>query len=441
MRLSKSLRSCRGTIPWSKKGWGCSKDLINKAEAQLSRVRSSADTGSSERKRIQQRSSQEWYAGHSFAYSGVTAVSPMYTNERRPSDAVQRCKKIRTSVHERVRRLVQRQDSRERVVSGSRRNGATSAPSTREREQYGSTRCVARWLRVTKRGQKGRQLQKWRHSEENLSRKKDWSANLKIVGMATRVHVRERVITTREGKWRATVTRDTHVAESTHEAISVRETRRQGETRGSMTTQRCRTTQRITPWRGPHCGVGDHWRTAVAKYPTDQTEKQATISDMLLLSRVRGRDENSHEMRWTQSVNGETKRWACERETHPHKQQTMLLWTTVRRSPSSYREPVTTKWRKLSSGVGGARGEPRSSKPPQGRAGGPTPEDREQRQHRSQKSQWWKEVNGKRQSQIAEMEHRGRRTWTTTSRWSTRISLSGTKRQKSRANSRREEHA
>ena len=27
------------------------------------------------------------------------------------------------------------------------------------------------------------------------------------------------------------------------------------------------------------------------KYPTDQTEKQATISDMLLWSRVRGRDE------------------------------------------------------------------------------------------------------------------------------------------------------
>ena len=69
------------------------------------------------------------------------------------------------------------------------------------------------------------------------------------------------------------------------------------ETRGSMTTQRCRTTQRITPWRRPHSGVGDHWRTAVAKYPTDQTEKQATIFGMLSLSRVRGRDENSHLMR------------------------------------------------------------------------------------------------------------------------------------------------
>ena len=35
-----------------------------------------------------------------------------------------------------------------------------------------------------------------------------------------------------------------------------------------------------------------------------------------------------------------------------------------------YREPMITKWRKLSSGVGGARGELQSSKLPQGRAGG-----------------------------------------------------------------------
>ena len=35
----------------------------------------------------------------------------------------------------------------------------------------------------------------------------------------------------------------------------------------------------------------------MAKYPTDQTEKQATISDGLLLHRVRGRDENSHLLR------------------------------------------------------------------------------------------------------------------------------------------------
>ena len=43
--------------------------------------------------------------------------------------------------------------------------------------------------------------------------------------------------------------------------------------------------------------VGDHWRTAEAMYPTDQAEQQATISDLLLLSRVRGLDENSHVMK------------------------------------------------------------------------------------------------------------------------------------------------
>ena len=41
-----------------------------------------------------------------------------------------------------------------------------------------------------------------------------------------------------------------------------------------MTTQRCRTNQRISPWRRPHSGVGDHWRTAVVKYPTDQTKSE-----------------------------------------------------------------------------------------------------------------------------------------------------------------------
>ena len=85
---------------------GCSKDLINKAEAQLNRVRSSADTGSSERMRTPQRSSHEWYAGHSIALSGVTAVSPMHTNARLQSDAVQRCRKIRRSVRKQVRRQV-----------------------------------------------------------------------------------------------------------------------------------------------------------------------------------------------------------------------------------------------------------------------------------------------------------------------------------------------
>ena len=50
--------------------------------------------------------------------------------------------------------------------------------------------------------------------------------------------------------------------------------KRRQETRGAMTTQRCWTNQRITPWRRPHSGVGDHWRTAVAKYPTDKRRSE-----------------------------------------------------------------------------------------------------------------------------------------------------------------------
>ena len=40
---------------------------------------------------------------------------------------MQGCRRVRMSVHKQVRRHVQRHDSRERVVSGSRRNGARSA--------------------------------------------------------------------------------------------------------------------------------------------------------------------------------------------------------------------------------------------------------------------------------------------------------------------------
>ena len=99
-------------VPMIRKVEDAQKDSIIKAEAQLSRVRSSEDTGSSERKRTPQRISQECCAGHSFELSGVTAVSPMCTDERRQSDEVQRSRKIRTSVHKRVRRQVRGQDSR-----------------------------------------------------------------------------------------------------------------------------------------------------------------------------------------------------------------------------------------------------------------------------------------------------------------------------------------
>ena len=59
-----------------------------------------------------------------------------------------------------------------------------------------------------------------------------------------------------------------------------------------------------------------------------------------------------------------------KRNQSSHTQQTTLLSITVLRSPSTYREPMITKWHKQSSGVGRARGEPRSSKLPQSSAGG-----------------------------------------------------------------------
>ena len=157
------------------------------------------------------------------------------------------------------------------------------------------------------------------------------------------------------------------------------------ERRGSMTTQRCRTTQRITPWRRPHSGVGDHFRTAVAKYPTAQTEKQATISDMLLLSRVRGRDENSHFTRVDAVREPRDKHFSVRKRNQSSHTADDVVVTTVMRSPSIHREPILTKWRMSSSGAGGARGEPRSSKLPCAGAGGS--DARRQRQHHSQKSQ------------------------------------------------------
>ena len=56
----------------------------------------------------------------------------------------------------------------------------------------------------------------------------------------------------------------------------------------------------------------------MAKYPTDQTEKQSTISDVLLLSRVRGRDENSHLMRVDTVRETRDKHLSMRKETNPH---------------------------------------------------------------------------------------------------------------------------
>ena len=93
-------------------------------------------------------------------------------------------------------------------------------------------------------------------------------------------------------------------------------------------------------------------------------------------------------------------RWS---EARPHKQQTTLLLTTALWGRSTHREPMITKWRKLSSGVGGARGEPRSSKLPQSRG-----DARRQRTETMSQPEEpvMKKSQRKRQSQIAEMEHR-----------------------------------
>ena len=80
--------------------------------------------------------------------------------------------------------------------------------------------------------------------------------------------------------------------------------------------------------REPHavCGGNDTGKLA------DRPDRKNTISDMLLLSRVSGRDENLHFMRvdtaleqrdrhFSQTREGEV---PCERETDPHRQQNAL---------------------------------------------------------------------------------------------------------------------
>ena len=76
--------------------------------------------------------------------------------------------------------------------------------------------------------------------------------------------------------------------------ISVREDRRQRDTRiddhpAMPDDPTDHAVAQTTQWRPlANCS---------GNVPTDKTEKQATISDMLLLSKVRGCDENSHLMR------------------------------------------------------------------------------------------------------------------------------------------------
>ena len=150
------------------------------------------------------RGSHEWYAGHSIALSGVTAVSPMHTNARRQSDAVQRCRKIRTSVHKQVRRQVQKQDSRERVRSGSGR----TVPEVREaRERKRARRLHQTCLRggVPADSEVQSQVRKdgYPHLVEASSSRKTVpkiSKTWELQPACMPERERERVIRTREGE-------------------------------------------------------------------------------------------------------------------------------------------------------------------------------------------------------------------------------------------------
>ena len=80
-------------------------------------------------------------------------------------------------------------------------------------------------------------------------------AEFKSVGTpANRTDREKKVVGTRQGKERATVTREAQCgsvrnAQHMKQKISVREVRRRRETRASMTAQQCWTNQRIiTPW-------------------------------------------------------------------------------------------------------------------------------------------------------------------------------------------------
>ena len=146
---------------------------------------------------------------------------------------------------------------------------------------------MSEWRRARRqRGTKPGQKRRISALSRGLIQQKDGTAKFKSVGTAARVHARERESSE-------------HVKGS-----SVRHDKR--STRSKDFSQRKQTTE---------TSIDDH--PAVPDDPTNhavaechkvvldttdelqwqsipQTQKQATISDMLLLSRVRGRDKNPH---------------------------------------------------------------------------------------------------------------------------------------------------
>ena len=73
--------------------------MINKAEPQLSRVRSGADSGSSERKELYSQVHKSDTQDKASRSQACQQVSPMYTNERRQSDT-----KCKDRIHEKESR-------------------------------------------------------------------------------------------------------------------------------------------------------------------------------------------------------------------------------------------------------------------------------------------------------------------------------------------------
>ena len=137
------------------------------------------------------------------------------------------------------------------------------------------------------------------------------------------------------------------------------------ETRRPLSTQLCWTNLKITPWQISHNGVGDHRRTADSTNLLDQTEWSQTsqTADQVVVNH--GADDpdlprtNDHEVAHFWVVALEVSGMNCR--------------------VVSYHKVVLKE---------------------------ATPEDKEQRQNHSQKSQWWKEINERSRVILPKKEHR-----------------------------------
>ena len=161
-----------------------------------------------------------------------------------------------------------------------------------------------------------------------------------------------------------------------------------------MIIHRWRTTQRTTSWRRSSSDVGNHWRTAMTNYVTDQTEIRTTISDVLFT-------KSSPSSRWKLSRNEDDHSPWVERHTdHCAKEKPILTNSRsrccrlriygIQTSFANQRPRSDVSWvvtlEKQETNLGAVSYNKIVSEET-------TSEDREQRHHHSQKSQWWNEVN------------------------------------------------